>query len=53
LNLEVQVRANGSLQSAGRRIALFTRLIEGHSLLSLPKDRTKTTSVASKHTSAE
>jgi UDP-GlcNAc:undecaprenyl-phosphate GlcNAc-1-phosphate transferase len=37
LSLEVQVRANGSLESAGRRIALFSRLIEQHGLAQLPR----------------
>jgi len=43
LNLEVQVRANGSLESAGRRIALFGRLIEEYSVANLP-NKTKDTS---------
>ncbi|MFQ6034728.1 MAG: glycosyltransferase family 4 protein [Sedimentisphaerales bacterium] len=37
LKLEVQVYANGSLESAGRRVALFARLIEEHSVGNLPK----------------
>jgi len=43
LNLEVQVQANGSLESAGRRIALFGRLIEDYSVANLPS-KTKDTS---------
>ena len=35
LNVEVYVRANGSLESAGRRVALFTRLMEEHGLAAL------------------
>ncbi len=37
LNIEVQVRANGSLESAGRRVALFTRLIYEHSIANLAR----------------
>ncbi len=35
LNLEVQVNTNGSLESAGRRLTLFGRLLEEHSVTSL------------------
>jgi hypothetical protein len=35
LCLEIQVHTNGSLESAGRRLTLFSRLIEEHSLASL------------------
>jgi UDP-GlcNAc:undecaprenyl-phosphate GlcNAc-1-phosphate transferase len=38
LNLEVQVCANGSLESAGRRIALFGRLIEEYGVANLPNE---------------
>ncbi len=36
LNLEVQVNANGSLESAGRRLALFGRLLEQYGVANLP-----------------
>jgi UDP-GlcNAc:undecaprenyl-phosphate GlcNAc-1-phosphate transferase len=36
LNLEVQVQANGSLESAGRRLTLFGRLIEEYGVANLP-----------------
>jgi UDP-GlcNAc:undecaprenyl-phosphate GlcNAc-1-phosphate transferase len=36
LNLEIQVHTNRSLESAGRRIALFGRLVEDYSVASLP-----------------
>jgi len=35
LNLEVQVNANGSLESAGRRLTLFGRLLEEYSVAKL------------------
>lgn len=35
LNLEVQVNVNGSLESAGRRLTLFSRLLEEHSISNL------------------
>ena len=35
LNLKAEVCKNGSLESAGRRIALFTRLIDEHNITSL------------------
>ncbi len=38
LNLKAEVCKNGSLESAGRRIALFTRLIEKHDIVDLPRD---------------
>lgn len=37
LRLEIQISTNGSLESAGRRTALFARLIEEHSVANLPK----------------
>jgi len=37
LNLKIEVPRNGSLESAGRRIALFTRLIDEHDIPTLPK----------------
>jgi len=38
LNLKAEVCKNGSLESAGRRFALFTRLIEEHNIQSLPNE---------------
>lgn len=35
LNMEVQIHANGSLESAGRRLTLFSRLLEEHSIANL------------------
>ncbi|MFB0556119.1 MAG: hypothetical protein ACETWQ_22680 [Phycisphaerae bacterium] len=35
LNMEVQVHANGSLESASRRLTLFSRLLEKHSVANL------------------
>ncbi len=35
LSLEVQVRSNGSLESAGRRLTLFSRLLEQYSVADL------------------
>lgn len=37
VNIEVHVRANGSLESAGRRVALFTRLMDEHGIAALLK----------------
>ncbi len=37
LNLEVQIHANGSLESAGRRWTLFGRLLEEYSIANLAK----------------
>lgn len=42
LNMEVQVHANGSLESAGRRIALFGRLIEEYGVANLPNETENT-----------
>jgi hypothetical protein len=53
LNIEVQVHTNGSLESAGRRIALFTRLMDEHGIAGLSKNKAESSFVASKHTSAE
>ena len=39
LNLEIEVPRNGSLESAGRRIALFTRLIEEHDIANLVRQK--------------
>ena len=41
LNIEVQVRANGSLESVGRRIALFTRLMDEHGIAGLSNNGTR------------
>ncbi|MCK4791340.1 MAG: hypothetical protein KAV87_46845, partial [Desulfobacteraceae bacterium] len=41
LKIEVQVRTNGSLESAGRRIALFTRLMDEHSIAGLSNNGTR------------
>lgn len=46
LNLEMQIHTNGSLESVGRRFALFTRLIEEHSVVSLPRSGIGSTCVA-------
>lgn len=35
LKMQVQVRANGSMESAGRRLALFSRLLDEHSIAAL------------------
>ena len=35
LKIEIQVRANGSLESAGRRVALFARLMDEHDIAAL------------------
>ncbi len=44
LNLEIEVHAYGSLESAGRRIALFGRLIEKYGIATLP-NKTKNTPI--------
>ena len=38
LHMKIELYRNGSLESAGRRVALFTRLIEEHDIVSLPPD---------------
>ncbi len=38
LNLEIKIPANGSLESAGRRAALFGRLIEEYGVANLPSN---------------
>ncbi len=38
LNLKAEVCKNGSIESAGRRLALFTRLIDEHDIAALSKD---------------
>ena len=37
-NLEVDVNVNGSLESVGRRTALFSRLLDEHNVLDLPRN---------------
>jgi UDP-GlcNAc:undecaprenyl-phosphate/decaprenyl-phosphate GlcNAc-1-phosphate transferase len=39
LSLRIEVRRNGSLEAAGRRVALFTRLIEEHDIVNLSASR--------------
>lgn len=39
LHLKIELYRNGSLESAGRRVALFTRLIEEHDIVSLLPER--------------
>ena len=53
LELKVEVNINGSLESAGRRVALFSRLMDEHGIAGLSKNKAKSSFVASKHTSAE
>jgi hypothetical protein len=36
LNLKIEVLGNNSLESAGRKVALFTRLMEEYSISKLP-----------------
>jgi len=50
LNLKTEVCKNGSLESAGRRIALFTRLIEEHDIVALPGNGVRSPSATSKQT---
>jgi len=45
LNLKAEVCKNGSLESAGRRIALFTRLFDEHDIVDLPRNGTSSPSV--------
>jgi len=53
LNLRIEVCQNGSLESAGRRIALFTRLIEEHGIVSLSENGRVQQSLESKETVAK
>jgi len=39
LDLRIEICGSGSLESAGRRVALFTRLIDEHSVVSLPAEK--------------
>jgi UDP-GlcNAc:undecaprenyl-phosphate GlcNAc-1-phosphate transferase len=44
LNLRIEVCGKGSLESAGRKVALFTRLIEEHDIVKLKKNKQGTQS---------
>ncbi len=44
LNLRIEVCRRDSLESAGRKVALFTRLMEDHDIVSLPRDEKETLS---------
>ncbi len=44
LNLEVDVNVNGSLESVGRRTALFSRLLDEHNIADLPGNANRTVS---------
>jgi hypothetical protein len=37
LKLDVEVHTNGSIESVGRRLALFGRLIEDYGIVNLPR----------------
>lgn len=50
LNLKAEVCMNDSLESAGRRVALFTRLIEEHNIVALPGNGVRSPSATSKQT---
>lgn len=39
LSLRIEIHKNGSLEAAGRRVALFTRLIEEHDIVNLSANR--------------
>jgi hypothetical protein len=53
LNLKIEVYRKSSLESAGRRIALFTRLLEEHDIVSLPRDGKGSLSVATAQSVSE
>ena len=53
LNLKIEVYRKSSLESAGRRIALFTRLVEEHDIVSLPRDGKGSLSVATAQSVSE
>lgn len=53
LNLRIEVYQNGSLESAGRRITLFTRLIEEYGIVSLSENGRVQQSSESKETDAK
>lgn len=44
LNLKAEVCKNGSLESAGRRVALFTRLIDEHNIVTLSRNEKRSPS---------
>jgi len=44
LNLRIEVCRRDSLESAGRKVALFTRLMEEHDIVNLPRDKKETIS---------
>jgi len=44
LNLRIEVCKNGSLESAGRRVALFSRLMDEHDIVTLRPDKTNSPS---------
>jgi len=50
LNIEVDVTISSSLESAGHRAALFSRLLDEHSMLGIPIHRISSPSGTSKHT---
>lgn len=50
LNLKAEVCMNDSLESASRRVALFTRLIEEHDIVALPGNGVNSPSATSKQT---
>ncbi len=41
LNLEVDVNVNDSLESAGHRVALFSRLLDEHNMVDRPRNETR------------
>lgn len=43
-SLEVDVNVNGSLESVGRRTALFSRLLDEHNIAALPRNGNRTIS---------
>ena len=49
LPIDVDVSVNGSLEAAGRRVALFSRLLEEHSLASLPSKHRETSRIDGLH----
>jgi len=49
LNIEIQVYANGSIESAGRRLMLFGRLIEEYSVANLSNGPDKVSSYSSQN----
>ena len=51
LELKVEVNINGSLESAGRKVALFSRLMDEHSVVGLPRSGIRSTCVAKEQVS--